>query len=151
MALICLCPVRYLGEATKKGEGVTSWPAFRENGFRPNARRRRHDVEVPSPPLCLFLSLSLSRAVALSLEEKFVHAYYAYEMALLAHKTRDNPLLQPIRFRARNRAVNEERGHDMRASDDIKLNSIIIIINVTRGTVVCLGDTDSGHVPPMYM
>jgi hypothetical protein len=87
----------------------------------------------------------------LSLEEKFVHAYYAYEMALLAHKTRDNPLLQPIRFRARNRAVNEERGHDMRASDDIKLNSIIIIINVTRGTVVCLGDTDSGHVPPMYM
>lgn len=26
MALICLCPVRYLGRATKKG--VLSWPAF---------------------------------------------------------------------------------------------------------------------------
>lgn len=28
MALICLCPVHYLGRAIKKGEGVLSWPAF---------------------------------------------------------------------------------------------------------------------------
>lgn len=28
MALICLCPVRYLERTTKKGEGVISWLAF---------------------------------------------------------------------------------------------------------------------------